>query len=199
MSIDNVQKALADLGIKRIGKEKTIGKKVGEHVWVHKDYAELVCNKDKYQMMSAALPSGFSYDVVRVSQKVDEVAFIRSPDFNTSHEPIVSDSIRVTLNADGELSVSKATKEQKDPLIYHHKWLFVQDDYKGFDVEEAKLRSLEWKSKLGVDRVVSSKIGRCSFWDNWLKQNSIGGRHHALAKDTCAVMANVNAKIKMKL
>lgn len=199
MTIENVQKALADLGIKRIGRAETIGKKVGEHVWVHKDYAELVCDKDKYQKMAAALPSDFSFDVVRVSQKVDEVAFIASPDFNTSHEPIVSDSIRVSLDASGAVNVSKVTKEQKDPLIYHHKWLFVLDDYKGFNVEEAKHRSLEWKSKLGVDRVISSKIGRCSFWDGWLKQNSIGSRQSTLANEASVVMANVNAKIKMKL
>jgi len=31
-----------------------------------------------------------------------------------------------------------------DPLIYHDKWLFVADDYAGFDVAASKRRSAAW-------------------------------------------------------
>ncbi len=49
-----------------------------------------------------------------------------------------------------------------DPYIYHHKWLFVPDDYTGFNVAESKARSEQWIALSGVDR---SRIGRLSFWE----------------------------------
>ena len=52
--------------------------------------------------------------------------FIRSPDFDKNDEPIAGDSILVSR--DGSF---KFTKQKKDPQIYHHKWLFVKDDYTG--------------------------------------------------------------------
>jgi hypothetical protein len=49
-----------------------------------------------------------------------------------------------------------------DPYIYHHKWLFVSDDYEEFDVEASKSRSERWMALTDVDR---SRIGRKSYWD----------------------------------
>lgn len=49
-----------------------------------------------------------------------------------------------------------------DPYIYHHKWLFVADDYRGFDVAESKARSEQWIALGDVDR---SRIGRKSYWE----------------------------------
>ena len=49
-----------------------------------------------------------------------------------------------------------------DPYIYHHKWLFVDDDYRGFNVEESKVRSQHW---IGLGDVDRSRIGRESYWN----------------------------------
>jgi hypothetical protein len=49
----------------------------------------------------------------------------------------------------------------RDPYIYHHKWLFVKDDYSEFDVEESKRRSLAWLVLDGIDK---KRIGRLSYW-----------------------------------
>jgi len=49
-----------------------------------------------------------------------------------------------------------------DPDIYHHKWLFVADDYQGFDVVASKTRSEQWIALGDVDR---SRIGRKSYWE----------------------------------
>jgi len=49
-----------------------------------------------------------------------------------------------------------------DPYIYHHKWLFVADNYQGFDVAASKQRSELWMKLPDVDR---SRIGRKSFWE----------------------------------
>lgn len=31
-----------------------------------------------------------------------------------------------------------------DPYIYHHKWLFVAEDYREFDVAKSQDRSVSW-------------------------------------------------------
>ena len=85
---------------------------------------------------------------------------------------MVGNSLRVKKE-DEEFVISKIQESPKNPLIYHHKWLFVKDDYKGFNVDESKQRSIDWKTKLGVDRVLTSKIGRLSFWNNWLNENNL--------------------------
>ena len=52
-------------------------------------------------------------------------------------------------------------KQKSSPQIYHHKWLFVTDDYPGFDVEESKNRSRKWVSLPNIDY---SRIGYKKFW-----------------------------------
>ena len=42
-----------------------------------------------------------------------------------------------------------------DPYIYHHKWLFVADDYDGFDVEESKARSGAWLCQTSINPVLA--------------------------------------------
>ena len=64
----------------------------------------------------------------------------------------------VTVRADGTV---QRRAVPSDPPIYHHKWLFVDDDYPGFDVAQGKLRSAAWLALPDVDK---SRIGRRSYW-----------------------------------
>jgi hypothetical protein len=48
-----------------------------------------------------------------------------------------------------------------DPYIYHHKWLFVDDDYDGFNLEVSRRRSETWTQIPDID---NSRIGRRSYW-----------------------------------
>ncbi len=66
------------------------------------------------------------------------------------------------MNATGQ--VQRRTTPA-DPYIYHHKWLFVDDDYRGFDVAESKARSVQW---IGLGDVDRSRIGRKSYWENYV-------------------------------
>ena len=65
----------------------------------------------------------------------------------------------VVVRADGTV---ERRSLPADPYIYHHKWLFVAEDYAGFDVEESKRRSQQWIALEGVDR---SRIGRKRYWE----------------------------------
>ena len=79
------------------------------------------------------------------------------PGLDVEHESAITAIIEV--NATGQ--VQRRTTPS-DPYIYHHKWLFVADDYEGFEIMESKARSERWISLSDVDR---SRIGRRSFWE----------------------------------
>lgn len=103
------------------------------------------------------LPENYEYTVVKLNQRNDSVSFILCPNFDLDHEPAIAAIL--VVNADG---ATQRRTTPADPYIYHHKWLFVDDDYPGFQVHESKARSLHWISLGDVDR---SRIGRASFWN----------------------------------
>ena len=84
------------------------------------------------------------------------ISFITCPGFNREHEPVVGRSVVVR---DGHLRI---VEPPDDPWVYHHKWMFVHDGHRGFDVGESKVRSLSWMCLEGVDH---SRIGKKSYWE----------------------------------
>ena len=165
---------LKELKIER-NKKYNVGKKIGNQIWIHKNYITDIMTVNEYLDYENELPTDYQFNLLRIDLKTNEIAFINSPDFNDSNEPLVGQSIRVSKKEDS-FSLSKIQNPPKDPLIYHHKWLFVKDDYKGFDINESKKRSIEWKTKLGIDKSITSRIGRLSFWENWLAENNLNPR-----------------------
>ena len=102
------------------------------------------------------LPADYAYDVVKYNRRTNAVSFIQCPEFDIEPEPSIAGV--VTVRADGTV---QRRAVPSDPPIYHHKWLFVDDDYTGFDVEESKRRSAAWLALPDVDK---SRIGRRSYW-----------------------------------
>ncbi len=132
-----------------------VGKEIGYAVYVHREYEERL--GATVEWAKRHLPDNFEYTVVKLNQRNDSVSFILCPSFDSDHEPPIS-SILV-VNADG---ATQRRTTPSDPYIYHHKWLFVDDDYSGFNVEESKARSQRWISLGDVD---CSRIGRASYWN----------------------------------
>ena len=132
---------------------------MGHDLYLHKSY-EHQLPQDALTKAKSHLPSDFEYTAVKYNKQDGAFSFIHSPDFDTAHEPTVGHSIKV--HPDGKVS---HTKQSADPKIWHHKWQWVGPDYKGFDVEESKQRSEKWKSVVGVNREVSSRIGSKSYWE----------------------------------
>lgn len=128
-----------------------VGKEIGGEVYAHKQYEFQFPGIAKAK---AKLPKGFVYHIVKYNMREKYFSFIVSNDFNTNPEPSVNGGIRVSK--DGLKPFPDAG------WIYHHKWMFVSDDYKGFDIEESKRRSEKWTSLTGVDK---SRIGQRKFWD----------------------------------
>jgi len=139
-------------------KTRKVGKKVGSCIYAHKEYEyeitpENILNKAKSKL------EGFEYSCIKYDKKSGNVTFQLSEDFDTAHEPIVSRCFLV--RADGS---TRMMSEKKDPQIWHHKWMWVADDYTGFDVEESKRRSEQWEDH--VNKEEKRKIGYLSFWNS---------------------------------
>ncbi|WP_160164412.1 DNA phosphorothioation-associated putative methyltransferase [Rhodopirellula baltica] len=138
---------------KRCGKFG-VGKRIGGAVYVHRQYEGVL--GESVATAKAKLPSGFDYTVVKHNELNGNVSFIHCPDFDTADEPSTGDY--AVVRSDGVLKLHSALA---DPYIYHHKWLFVAEDYQGFDVSQSQQRSAAWMS---LDNVDKSLIGRASYW-----------------------------------
>lgn len=151
-----------------IKRYRNVGKLMGDDLYFHKNYVSEYIDPDFYNKAKSLLPKGFDFNIIKYNEKYGTISFIDSPDFDTSDEPIVGDSYKVTT--DGRITY---TRRKNIPQIYHHKWLFVKDDYSGFDVEESKERSRKWLEY--SDRINMSKIGYKNYWEDevlpLLKQN----------------------------
>jgi len=162
------------LSLLKISRDKkhNLGKRIGQHLWIHKDYILDLMPLDKFTSYKSMLPESHLFNILRIDLKGDEIAFIFSPDFDSANEPIVGDSIKVNkINNEFHTTLTKQPKN--NPTIYHHKWLFVKDDYSKFNVESSKERSIAWKTKLGVNKALTSRIGRIEFWNQWLNDNNL--------------------------
>lgn len=166
-----LNKKLISFGLKRNSKFN-IGKTMGENLWLHKNYSDLFISKDKLKFFTSLLPFDFDFDVIRFNLKKNEICFIKCIGFDELDEPILDSSYKITEENDNFI-LSNEVVHGENPLIFHHKWMFVLDDYQGFDVEKSKLRSILWKGILGKNKEISSKIGRFYFWRNWLKNNNL--------------------------
>lgn len=133
-----------------------VGKMIGGGLYVHRDYESVAVPQEILSTAQAQL-DGFDYNIVKYVPKTGAVTFIQSPDFDTADEPMVGPGLLV--KPDGS---KKVIKPPADPWIYHHKWLWVDDSYTGFDVGASKQRSLQWMSLPDIDY---SRIGKKSFWE----------------------------------
>lgn len=161
--MNDIEFQLSKLGLKR---HNDVGKKIGSNVWMHITYA--TADKTSVDINYLKDQIDFCPAIVRIDRSSNKVALIESVDFDTANEPLVGRSALFTNN-----KILKITNPSMNPLIYHHKWMFVQDDYQEFNVQEAKERSLKWKALLGTNREVSSKIGRKSYWEAWINKRDI--------------------------
>lgn len=130
-----------------------VGKEIGGDLYLHRNYESLIPDQIALETNKEALDD-FDYNVVKV-RKDGSMTFFRSPDFDTADEPTAGDYIKVS--PDGAASTTSRTN-----AIWHHKWLFVGDDYTGFDVAASKQRSRDWLALPDID---FSRIGNRKFWE----------------------------------
>ncbi len=142
-------------------KQWSVGKSIGGCVYLHRDYTiEAVPAKyfePLYQCWCQDMHQ--RYDVMKINLKTGALTLIWCDNFDGLDEPAIVKTL--LIRADGTHKKTVYNPD-KDPWIYHHKWLMVRDDYTGFNVEESKERSRSWLALPGVD---SSRIGKRSYWE----------------------------------
>lgn len=142
---------------------RIIGKKINSVLYIHKSAIDTLneAEKDVFLQAHKILDKSFHYEILKINVPNNEVSFIHSPNWNESDEPFVGDSYKVSLNNENA-TFRKARKG--NPQIYHHKWMFVKDDYEGFSVEKSKKRSKQW-SELDIE-INKKKIGNWEYWSS---------------------------------
>lgn len=141
-----------------------VGKRMRDHLWVHVSYLPQVSRALMAHPLWSSVPQDALPVIARINLKNwNDLTLIECHDFDSSEEPVVGRSF--ALRPDQTLRIQSPPN---NPLIYHHKWLFVTDDYPGFNVVASKKRSLSWKRIAGKDAYLSSRIGRQDFWLQWL-------------------------------
>jgi hypothetical protein len=137
-----------------------VGKEIGGCVYVHKMYADLFPDINGYLIRLNEVAPNFEFNIIKYCGSKDSVSFLNSPNFDTADEPTITDY--VVVNRDG------SHKKGKSNTIYHHKWLFVRDDYPNFDVDEAFARSRDWLQLPDID---FTRIGKPEVWNKFLDQS----------------------------
>lgn len=140
-----------------------IGKSIGGKIYVHKSYEHVFYDDpetNSYYTNAQKHVSGFNnkYIVVAYNQKTKVFTFSWCADFDTNPEPTIGE--QHVVYPDGTVKILKMNSE--NPYIYHHKWMMVGPDYKGFDVAASTRRSFLWTSLPDIDY---SRIGRLQFWN----------------------------------
>jgi len=136
-----------------------VGKSIGGAIYVHKNYANQVVPPDIWKKAQELVPDEFKYNTIVYDPKKGLIRFDEAPDFDTAREPVPGWTLTV------DYANYTAGKPKKYDSIWHHKWLFVKDDYKGFNVKESKNWSKLWTSKLK-----ETAIGRADIWKKQLKE-----------------------------
>ena len=152
-----------------------IGKVIKKDKWVHFSALDAITDDEQHLVHKAItfLPAPLSQDtdiIVKVNIEESYVVFAESPDWNTASEPAQGRWERIT-----ELETShpeySSRRMQDNPMIYHHKWMFVKDDYQGFNVKESMEWSETWKNSEVVKKLVAApstrfyrRIGRQQYW-----------------------------------
>lgn len=136
-----------------------LGKQMATKHYFHGQYGrEMIPNFNDYVSILQDILPDFEFNCLCMDHsKKDILRFDFSPEFDTAREPGIKEFAYVSL------SEQSAVRKPAGKSIWHHKWLWVDPSYKGFDVKEA----WEW-SKLWLSTLNETANG--SSIDAWNKQ-----------------------------
>jgi len=136
-----------------------VGKKVGSKIYLHRSYVDFARDNNVIpKWVSNALlvcsdKTDYRWNCLMVDLKSRTVRLDQSPDFNTAREPMVGKCI--TFDKFGN-----RIRRIKSRSIWHHKWLWVMDKYRGFDVQESIRWSAKWIARF--DKPAKGSLGSFS-------------------------------------
>jgi hypothetical protein len=143
-----------------------VGKQVGSKIYFHKSVWDKIVPKNVWNKAVEILERKRSLQTIQTvyyDLNVPHIVrFDSCPGFNTQREPMVGNMMFVDVNQ------NEITKEAYNRQIYHHKWLWVEPNYTGFD---AKV-SYEW-SRLWLSKLYGTASGYVHIWEEQLKKYNI--------------------------
>lgn len=104
------------------------------------------------------------WDVMKIDKKNLNITFIQCKDFDKEREPEITLCILVKKN--GEVKVMKGKGQ-----IYHAKYMFVKENYDGFNIEESKKWYDTW-NKI-IPKEYKKNIGYKKNWIEILKKYNL--------------------------
>ena len=161
-----LRKEAKELGAGERYSEFGVGKKMGDEVYLHRDYEGVLPQGDLADAKERI--GDFEYNLIRYNTKTGAIGFFNSPDFDTSPEPINGNLI--VVEPDGTIRTVDLNKNPDKQAIYHHKWEWVKDDYKGFDVKQSIERSIAWQKVVNREGIDRKRIGFQGVWQNEVLQ-----------------------------
>jgi SAM-dependent methyltransferase len=161
-----LRKEAKELGAGERYSEFGVGKKMGDEVYLHRDYEGVLPQGDLADAKERI--DDFEYNLIRYNTKTGAIGFFNSPDFDTSPEPINGNLI--VVEPDGTIRTVDLNKNSDKQAIYHHKWEWVKDDYKGFDVKQSIERSIAWQKVVNREGIDRKRIGFQGVWQNEVLQ-----------------------------
>lgn len=157
-------------------------KVVGTAAYAHRTNVKELMNKkvplylqDDFQHFINLLSEiDFHYDILKYDR--GNVTLITSPDWDTANEPIVGVCYRFNRekveNITEQNFHSSYKRTNNFRQIYHNKWQFVGEDYKGFDIEKARQRTNLWMTIPDI-KEKKKYIGNKNYWETLLLENGI--------------------------
>jgi hypothetical protein len=156
------------------------GKHIGGRIYMHRTCIGSLPRElyDKLQELDELFFNnkwGKGYNIIKLDGFGDDISFIFSEEFDVSDEPRIDYAYIIRdKKLFRTIDYSKFRKEVIP--VYHHKWMFVRPDYKGFDVEKSKQRSEWWEKhpvildRMKNDRFFKCTIGSYRYWNDLLKE-----------------------------
>jgi len=112
-----------------------------------------------------------SYDVIKIDILNNTISFIKCKGWDEYPEPWV---VETTVFSYNDPRIPKRNlKYTKNYPVYHNKWMFVSDNYKGFDIQKSKVRTKIIESTIQTYRQDRRKIGFLDYWQKLLEDNNI--------------------------
>ena len=113
------------------------------------------------------------FNTLKYNPKSRVITFQEGIGFDKMREPVVGHSIGVNLETGNIVSGTKADGKLRAPsqAIWHNKWQWVDDSYKGFNVADAKKWSETWGSKFATGE--RTDIGKKENWDRKLTEKGL--------------------------
>lgn len=146
-------------------------KRVGYNLYAHKSNLEELRSKLSNEMkgfLNAVLITvehdlDIPYHIVKVDTKKKRVSVIECPTWNKYYEPIVGDSYCFNME-----TIAYSMKKGGNK-VYHHRWMFVSENYKGFDIKKSQERTWElWDNPEFQEN--KNRVGNLDYWLDFLKR-----------------------------